>query len=118
MVLEALQGHDRGDLAVRHELSTEVEEGGEIGVWQVGCLVWVFLFVGCVGDVAWWWTGGHQCVAGEGHVFIVGFGYGASTEVVCVFAARTFESVWGFLLAVGSVCKMVENDVRQDKVNL
>ena len=86
MVFQALQRHDGRDLLVGDQLATEIEQCAQVGVWEVVCLVGVGAFVGGFGEVAGGWTGGHQRVAGEGHVFVVGFDDGASTEVIGVFA--------------------------------
>lgn len=60
VIFEALQRHDRRDLPLRHQLSAEIEERGQIDVRQVVRLVWVGLLVRRRGDVAGGWTGGHQ----------------------------------------------------------
>lgn len=93
VVLEALERHDRRDLAFRHELPTEVQKGRQIGDGEVIGLVRVWLFMRCVGDVAGRWTRCHQGVARERHVLVVGFGDGPSAEIICVFTAGAFQSV-------------------------
>lgn len=99
VVLETLQRHDGCDLSFCHELSTEVEEGAEICVWEIRRLVWVWLFVCCFRNVARRWACCHQGVSGKRHVFVVGFCDGPSAEVVRMFAAGAFKSVGIYSLA-------------------
>lgn len=95
VVLEALERHDRRDLAFRHKLSTKIQKSRKIGDGEIVGLVRVWLFMRRVGDVARWWTRRHQGVARERHVLIVGFGDGPSAEIICVFATGTFQSMRG-----------------------
>lgn len=93
VVLETLQSHDRGDLSVCHELSTEIEEGREVGMWKIWGLVRVRCF-GCGrGDIARRRAGCHKRMAGEWHIFIIGLSHRPTAEVVCVFTTRPFQSV-------------------------
>jgi len=77
---------DVGAATVQDEFMTEIEQRAQVGVREVVCLVWVGAFVGGFGEIAGGWTGSHQRVAGEGHVFVVCFDNGSSTEVIGVFA--------------------------------
>lgn len=90
--LQALQGHDRRNLAFRDQLLAEVEQGRQVGGREVVRLVRVWVLVGRVGDVARWGTAGHQRMAGERHVFVVGLGYRSATEIVGMFATWSFQT--------------------------
>ena len=72
MVLQALQSHDRRDLTIGNELTTQVEKRAQVRKRQIWCFVRVRLFWCRIGDIARWWATGHESVTGEGHVLIVG----------------------------------------------
>ena len=103
MASEVLESHDRGDLATFDVArfdhpATEVEECHEVFVRDLRGLVRVgwdeAKFLGrCVGDMAGWWTGGHQGVAGDLGFFGVVFGVDrTSNEVFAMISTGSLET--------------------------